>query len=174
MAVMGVSIDGKSLTPDGNDPFDWRPDAGLAQKLGLSQVPAMVLVTPNGEAEPIALGILSLSEMEQRILLVAKRKGWIKEEEFEKTRPMIEALRNDLSKALDANTPLAKEKLHSYQEQDGFIPPDRLVPLVTMRAKVTNTDMSVAKSLEVAKSAGKELKDIALKSQEVKTQPKEE
>ena len=86
IAIMGVSVDGIGFqTQDGKDPFPWKPDAGLAQKLGLSQVPALVLVTPKGDAEPISQGILSLNEIEQRILLVSKRKGWIKEEQFEKT-----------------------------------------------------------------------------------------
>lgn len=163
IAVMGVSVDGNSLNPNGNEPFPWKPDAGLAQQLGLTHFPALVLVTPQGDAEPISQGILSLNEIEQRILLVAKRKGWIKEEEFEKTRPLVEGMRNDLSKALNADTPLAQKKLQSYQQDDGFIPPDRLVPLVTMRAKLTNTDMSTAKSLVPAKEVETNLKKAAEK-----------
>lgn len=162
IAIMGVSVDGIGFqTQDGKDPFPWKPDAGLAQKLGLSQVPALVLVTPKGDAEPISQGILSLNEIEQRILLVSKRKGWIKEEQFEKTRPMVEGMRNDLSKALQTSSPLSEQKLRSYQEADGFIPPDRLVPLVTMRAKVTNTDMSTVKSLKNAEKAVNEMKSVA-------------
>ena len=162
IAIMGVSVDGIGFqTQDGKDPFPWKPDAGLAQKLGLSQVPALVLVTPKGDAEPISQGILSLNEIEQRILLVSKRKGWIKEEHFEKTRPMVEGMRNDLSKALQTSSPLSEQKLRSYQEADGFIPPDRLVPLVTMRAKVTNTDMSTVKSLKNAEKAVNEMKSVA-------------
>ena len=87
--------------------------------------------------------------------------GWIKEEQFEKTRPMVEGMRNDLSKALQTSSPLSEQKLRSYQEADGFIPPDRLVPLVTMRAKVTNTDMSTVKSLKNAEKAVNEMKSVA-------------
>lgn len=164
MGILGVSVDGGSLSIDGKEPFPWKTDAGLAPKLGITQVPALVIVTPDGDAVPIAQGVLSLPEIEQRILLASKRKGWITQEQYEKTRPLDEAMRNDLSKALDPKTELAEKKLRSYQEADGFIPPDRLVPLVTARAKYTNTSMSTSKSAKAARSIADDLKDIADKA----------
>lgn len=161
MAIMGVSVDGGALTLDGKEPFPWKPDAGLAPKLGITQVPALVIVTPEGDATPIAQGVLSLPEIEQRILLASKRKGWISEADYEKTRPLNENQRNDLSKALETKSELAEKKLRSFQEDDGFIPPDRLVPLITSRAKYTNTNMSTAKSKGAANSVVDSLKDIA-------------
>lgn len=98
IAIMGVSVDGIGFqTQDGKDPFPWKPDAGLAQKLGLSQVPALVLVTPKGDAEPISQGILSKRNRAKNTFGL-QTQGLDKEEQFEKTRPMVEGMRNDLSK----------------------------------------------------------------------------
>ncbi len=158
-AVLGISKDGKSL--DTNFPFDWRSDQGLAEKFAVDQFPALVLVTPEGDAAKISQGLLSLTEIQSRVILAAKKMAWVSEEEFNTTLPLTNPQRNDLAAALDAKTDYAKKVVQSYQSEDGFITPDKLIRLVTTRAKVTNTSLSNARALEHAAKEVDSLKELS-------------
>jgi conjugal transfer pilus assembly protein TraF len=141
MTVLGVSMDG---SPMKSGKFEWRVDQGHAEQFNVTSVPALVLVNPNGETVTISNGLLALDEISSRALLGAKTVGWITDEEYAATRP-YQATSNNLAKAMEAKTAKAKEIVKSYQNPDGFIEPKKLIPLIVTRAKVTNTDLSVAK-----------------------------
>lgn len=158
IAVYGIATDGSN---PGDVGIAWRPDAGLADRLGITEMPTLILVTPSGDSTQIAQGLLSLTELEQRTVIASKRKGWLTEEEFNRGRPLNNPMKNNLADALTAKTPKAKEVVKSYQSSDGFIEPKKLIPLITVRAKVTNTQMGIEKAVPKASKEAEKLKKIA-------------
>ncbi|MFC6674026.1 conjugal transfer protein TraF [Marinobacterium aestuariivivens] len=131
--ILPISVDGKPL-PDGIYP-NFRADKGQAERLGAEVFPALYLVSAEREVEPIAQGVLSLADLKHRIILVAKRRGWISDEEFNKTKPIMN-LDNNIAAILDA---------HSYEISDmakavsgsgsNFIPPDQLSEFIRHRLR---------------------------------------
>lgn len=134
--LMSVSTDGKA---ENGFPFSWRSDNGSAAQMGVTQVPSLVLVTSDKQIAQISQGLLSVSELQNRLIQVSRRIGLISEEEFNRTRPLMHPEFNNLAKAVEAGSNRSRRVLQSYQSPDGFITPEKLVALVTMRAKVTNT-----------------------------------
>lgn len=79
-AVLAVSLDGAGLK-DGRFP-NFQVDQGQARVLGVMSTPALFLARPNqGDVAPIAQGLLSLSQLRERIVLAAVQAGWITETE---------------------------------------------------------------------------------------------
>ncbi len=73
-AVLAVSLDGAGLK-DGRFP-DYRVDRGQAQVLGVLSTPALFLARPDqGEVAPLAQGLLSFTQLRERIVLAAVRAG---------------------------------------------------------------------------------------------------
>lgn len=135
-AMVSVSTDGKAAE---DFPFPWRRDNGIASEMAVSQVPALVLVSEDRKIAQISQGLLSVSELQNRIIQVARRIGLISEDEFNRTRPLMHPEFNNLARAVETGSEKSRRILQSYQSADGFITPDKLVPLITLRAKVTNT-----------------------------------
>lgn len=78
--VLPVSLDGASL-PSGVFP-DFVRDAGQAAALGVRSTPAMFLVDPTAPAfAPIAQGLLSMAQLQDRLIGGAVTAGWISESE---------------------------------------------------------------------------------------------
>ena len=147
--VLAISMDGKQ--PQTYTFPHLRKDVGQAASLGLTSVPALYLVTPEGVFEQLGQGVVSLPELKQRILIAAMRRGWISEEEFNETKPLMNPNKQrDLSKELpkllkaSAENPallfgsqegseqvasLSKEKTETLVDQDGFIAPEKLIGL---------------------------------------------
>ena len=72
-----------------------RPDRGHAAQMGVTSRPAVVLVTPDGVFDVISQGPVSLSDLQARLLVGAKRLGLIQVEDFNSTRPvMLQPARN--------------------------------------------------------------------------------
>ena len=67
MAVFPVSLNGGALP----EFPDYRKDNGMAQRLGIERVPAIVLAVPPKDLVPISSGIVTLSEIKQRIYSIA-------------------------------------------------------------------------------------------------------
>ncbi|MFY9973275.1 MAG: conjugal transfer protein TraF [Chromatiaceae bacterium] len=87
-AVLAVSLDGAGLT-DGRFP-DYRVDQGQAALLGVVSTPALFLARPDqGDVAPIAQGLLSLSQLRERIVLAAVQAGWITEAEAEHAKATV-------------------------------------------------------------------------------------
>lgn len=137
-ALVSVSIDGNA--PEGF-PLPWKTDNGIASEMGIAQVPALVFVTEDRKIAQISQGLLSVSELQNRVIQVARRIGIISAEEFNRTRPLMHPEFNNLARAVETGSEKNLRILQSYQSADGFITPDKLVRLITMRAKVTNTSI---------------------------------
>lgn len=83
--VTAVSMDGQP-PPSGDFP-GYLLNEGQAEALGVQSTPAIFLARPStGEITPISQGMLSLSDLIDRTLLVSHRNGWISDEQYESTR----------------------------------------------------------------------------------------
>ncbi|WP_413694474.1 conjugal transfer protein TraF [Psychromonas sp. KJ10-2] len=84
-SIQPVSLDGKPI-PD--SPWDsYLTNTDQAQILGVTKVPAMYLYNPETkQLELIAMGLQSLTQLEQRIVYSANRSGLITDEEMKITR----------------------------------------------------------------------------------------
>ena len=94
--VLAVSLDGKPL-PSGFFP-QFRPDSGQARALGVRSTPALFLVRPEGPAfAPVAQGVLSLAQLQERFVLAAATAGWISEADVAATRALAADTRGALA-----------------------------------------------------------------------------
>jgi conjugal transfer pilus assembly protein TraF len=92
-SVLPVSIDGAPL-PGGAFP-NFRQDRGQAQSLGVVSTPALFLARPPDVTVPLSQGLLSLAQLQERVLVAAMQAGWISEGEFTRTRPVTADLMLD-------------------------------------------------------------------------------
>ena len=83
--VQAIAIDGRSL-PSGLYP-DYKTDRGQARRLGVVATPALFLVRPPDQVLPLAQGVLSLTQLQARILTAAAEAQWIAPSQFQRTRP---------------------------------------------------------------------------------------
>lgn len=134
-AVVPISVDGKPLA--GGEFPAYRVDQGQAAALGIETLPAMFLVSPEGEFAAIGQGVLSLSDLGHRILIASRRHDWVTEDEFNRTRPVLnwdtniaERLAGPLNEADIADL----AQTHAEPDSNTFIPPDKL--LEHIRAKL--------------------------------------
>jgi conjugal transfer pilus assembly protein TraF len=84
--VMAVALDARPM-PSGAFP-DFVADRGQAAALGIRTVPAFALMRPPSDVHLVGQGMTTLSELEARILLVARQAGWLSEEAWQATRPV--------------------------------------------------------------------------------------
>lgn len=93
LSIQAIALDGQALA-GGHFPRFHR-DTGQAARLGVVSTPALFLVRPPDGIVPVAQGLVSLSELEQRLLRAAHTAGWIDEEAYARTRPLVTELRLD-------------------------------------------------------------------------------
>lgn len=133
-AVVPVSVDGVPLK-DGLYPNAKR-DSGHSKILGIKSYPAIYLVSPAGKFEPVAQGMISLPELTHRILIAAKRNGWVTDDEYNKTKPLLNA---DASIVERLDVPTVKQAVAASATEAGndknFIPPDKLLGIIKTRLK---------------------------------------
>lgn len=91
-SLVTSSLDGNPLPSGAHQGF--KIDSGLAQRLGITSLPATVLVTLNGQFEIIGNGPLSLPELQKRVLIAARRQALISEQAFEQTKPLLSSRSN--------------------------------------------------------------------------------
>ena len=72
--------------------------------------PAMFLARPPDGMVPLSQGLLSLAQLQERVVVAALEAGWISEEEFTRTRPVTADLMLELDH-LPANLPDDPETL---------------------------------------------------------------
>jgi conjugal transfer pilus assembly protein TraF len=92
-SVLPVSLDGAPL-PGGAFPR-FRQDRGQAQALGVVSTPALFLARPPDAMVPLAQGLLSLAQLQERLVIAAVQAGWISEGEYTGTRPVTADLMLD-------------------------------------------------------------------------------
>lgn len=84
--VLPVSVDG---LPMPNSPFsEYAVNAGQAEALGVTSVPALFLMRPPNDVQPLAQGVLALNALRDRIAMASLNAGWISEDEFKATQPV--------------------------------------------------------------------------------------
>lgn len=133
-AVVPVSVDGAAL-PDGSFP-EFRVDKGQAERLGIVNYPAVFLASPEGKFAPIGQGTMSLPDMRHRILVAAKREGWVTEKEFNSTRP-VQNLENNVAVLVASPEDAASlsQLVKGSGDDGGFVPPDQLVRYMQSKLK---------------------------------------
>ena len=96
--VLAISFDGKPL-PNGEFP-DYVTDQGvLRDKLQVTVTPTVYLVTKDGsEFHNIAAGLTSPDELIRRTIMLANKKGWISEDQYNETKEVKEILLADDTK----------------------------------------------------------------------------
>ena len=118
--MLAVSIGGGSLKTTAFE--NTVIDSGQAQMLSVESTPSLFLVHP--ESATFALigsSLLTVPEIQERIVLIAQRNKWITEEEVNATRPrLLNASGVDLSKELP-------KMLKAVQED-----PNKLSDLIAM------------------------------------------
>lgn len=129
--ILPISVDGKPLP---NDVFpNFKVDDGQAERLGVSAYPALYLVSENHEIEPISQGVLSLADIKHRIILVAKRRGWITDEQFNKTKPILN-LDSNIAALLDEQSyKLSNIAKDTNNQETNFIPPEKLAEFIKQK-----------------------------------------
>lgn len=126
-SIIPVSVNGKNLM---DSPFDsFQLNQGHAEMLGVQTLPALYLATPDGNFSAIGQGVFSLPEIQQRILVVAKREGLITEAEYNKTRPITN--HNNLADLMQAYSTDQSMSLNEQMDAKGFIPPEILLEHLT-------------------------------------------
>lgn len=132
-SIIPVSMDGNPL-PSGLFP-QYKTDDGHAKQLGIVTFPAVYLASPDGQFAPIGQGPMSLPELNHRILVAAKRNGWVTDEEFNRTRPVLN-LENNIAELLaspDLGSDL-KQLSQTSGDEKNFVPPEQLMQYI--RAKL--------------------------------------
>lgn len=137
--VLAVSVDGGAL--QSTEFAHTRINSGQAEQLGVTATPALFLVSDQGEFSALGQGLMSLPDIKRRILLAAARSGWITEEDFNTTRPIMQP--NDQEHNLSVQLPRMLQAQNTQQTQpndprpakqvvraDGFIEPKDLLSLL--------------------------------------------
>ena len=125
-SVVPISMDGKALPS--NLFKNTRVDNGHAKRMNVLSFPAVYLVSPDDNYESIGQGLMSLPELNYRILVAAKRNGWVSEDVFNKTRPIL-----NLDKNIARN--IDQEALPHLTDEEGFIPPGQLTQYMKNKMK---------------------------------------
>lgn len=127
-AVVPVSLDGKNLR--GSPWQTFRTDNGQAQLLNVRSLPAIYLASADGEFELVGQSAYSLPELKDRILLAARRRNWISQEEFNLTRPIGNY--TNIAEILDAGDIEAALQPAST----GIIPSSRLMQYIDSKLEL--------------------------------------
>ncbi|MGH0003644.1 conjugal transfer protein TraF [Pseudovibrio ascidiaceicola] len=121
-SVLRISLDGKPIP--GLQPRPFNPDDGHAEMLGVQVLPAVFLVSDEGEFAPIGQGAMALPQIYQRVLIASLKAGWITNEQFNETRPLTD-LANNLADRLGIDgQPIEGMPTVSGDE---FVPPKELL-----------------------------------------------
>lgn len=128
-SIVPISVDGQNLQ---NTPFDgFRVDDGHATMFGVQNLPALYLVTPDGIVSPISQTMLSLEELRERILAVARRENIITQEEFNKTKPLLSTNNNIAQMILENdNADLLQQVTTQHGDESGFVEPSIISKLI--------------------------------------------
>lgn len=90
-------------------------DAGHSEQMGVTSVPAIVLIRSDGVFDIISQAPVSLSDLKKRVLVGAKRLAIISDEEFNSTRPIANIQNNiassDAFNSTDPNLPIPPKEI---------------------------------------------------------------
>lgn len=131
--TLAISTDGQTFP---GNPFEqFMTDKKAPKRLRLVNYPAIALIDrQTREIVPVAQYAMALSEMRRTILLAAKKRGYIDEQQWNKTKKYAPVLHADKREVLE----MLKKKAGQHAGKDGFIPPEALYPYI----KNLNPDIS--------------------------------
>lgn len=120
--VLPISLDGQGL-PDELFP-NFKVDSDHAALLGVQNAPALFLASPEGEFSAVGYNAMSLPELEQRLLLSARRQGWLTPEQFNQTRPLLNQrnFATPLSAPKSTSLPIPPTELIQQLRQEPALP----------------------------------------------------
>ncbi len=120
--VFPISMDGKPMP---GSPFKkFVPDQGQAAKLGVTSTPSLFLAKPPATFVALSEGMLSLPEIEDRVIELATGAGLLNEEQYQATR-------NDKKNLLPSIASVTA--LNSENSKDPNFVRDHLRSLITKR-----------------------------------------
>lgn len=127
-SVIPVSLDGKNLPQSPWESF--KTDNGQAALLNIQSLPATYLASADGEFELIGQSAYALPELKDRILLAARRRDWISQDQFNQTRPIGNF--TNIAEILDSAEPANKIKATdpTISSLPGAISPNRLMKYI--------------------------------------------
>ena len=85
--IQAISLDGLP-GPEGAFP-DFRPDQGQGATLGVKVTPTLYYVSPPRLIEPIGQGLMTLSQLEERLIAIGARNGLVTDEEQDLIRGAV-------------------------------------------------------------------------------------
>ena len=132
-AVIAISDDGEPIPGFEND-FEYRADSGHAEMLGVTTLPAVFLASPEGKFAAVGQGMMSLPDLNNRIILAAKRENWITDDEFNKTKPLTN--NDNLAEIIGSRNRLAVS-LKGEENNDNFVSPEQLMRFIQAKTKGT-------------------------------------
>jgi len=129
--ILPISIDGKGLPSDHFPSF--RINNGHAEQMGVTSVPSLFLVNRSGDIQSIGTGVMSITDVKTRVIIAAKKGGWITEEEYEKTLP-FQNLDYDLAERLTSPAfEAAVAASDMAADETGFVSPAQLADFIRER-----------------------------------------
>lgn len=126
MAVLPIAMD--NAPPPGAHWDNWRPNNGLAEQLNVTAVPAVFMLGPNNEIEPITLGIIARDELYRRTTMVGMRMGLISEDAYKSTSYAYDTKDVRLIDIVDTD---------GFETNDGFIDPNYILDFVATATEFT-------------------------------------
>lgn len=130
-AVVPISVDGQPLK---NGLYQhYRTNEGHAEKMGVTALPATVLVGTDGTFASVSQGTVALNELAKRVLIASRRNNWISQDQYDSTRPMTNT--NSLSTALDSlTTQIPVQQTEPGGKETNFVSPEQIIKFVREKA----------------------------------------
>lgn len=132
-ATIAISENGEPIPGFEND-FTYKADSGHAEMLGVTTLPAVFLVSPEGEFAAVGQGMMSLPDLNNRIVLAAKRENWITDDEFNKTKPLTN--NDNLAEIIKASSNKTAS-LKGEKDNDNFVSPEQLMKFIQAKTRGT-------------------------------------
>lgn len=132
--IYPISIDGNPL-PNGSFP-DFKVDEGQSIIMDVKFLPSLYLVSNSGEYEPLAQNITTVSGMANRILITARRHGWITESEYAETKPIINSETNTVPMFESLIENIKKNKVE--RDEANFVDPKELTMKIKESLRANN------------------------------------
>lgn len=134
--IMAISESGEPIPGHEHD-FNYRADAGHAEQLGITTLPALFLASPEGQFASIGQGLMSMTDMTNRMLVVAKREGWITDEQFNKTKPLTSY--DNIAEMLTSRPATGGQAdaitQNADPENDNFVAPEQLLKFIKEKTR---------------------------------------
>lgn len=136
--VIAVSSTGEPLKSNAFPKF--KQNQGQSDVMGVVNYPAVFLMNRDGTHAPVGQGMMAYPELINRMLVSAKRQGWITEESFNETRPVLNLDQNFAAVLGNAESTLELKEIQEASKSSSEatpIPPERLVDYIRNRIKET-------------------------------------